>query len=55
MKAFQVSVGSGFPVLFEEVDEKLEPSIDSVVQKQIVEVEGRKLLRVGDQKVDYHP
>lgn len=31
MKVFQVAISSGYPVLFEEVDEKLEPSIDSIV------------------------
>jgi dynein heavy chain len=35
-------------VLFEEVDEKLEPSIDSLVNKQVVDIEGRKVIRVGD-------
>ena len=33
MKVFQGAISGGYPVLFEEVDEKLEPSIDTVVQK----------------------
>lgn len=55
LKSLQQCVTSGFEVLFEEVEEHLEPSIDTVLQKQIAEVEGRKLIKVGDQKVDYHP
>ncbi|CAD8108771.1 unnamed protein product [Paramecium sonneborni] len=54
LKGLQQCISSGYEVLLEEVEEKLEPSIDSVLQKQIIEIEGRKLIKVGDQKVDYH-
>ena len=37
----------------ENVEETLEPAIDSVLQKQIYEEDNRRLIRVGDKKVDY--
>ena len=54
LKVLQQCVSSGYPIMFEDIDEHLEPSIDSVLQKQIVDVEGRKLIRVGDKKLDYN-
>jgi dynein heavy chain len=50
----QTAVTSGFPVLIENVEERLEPAIDSVLQKQIYEQDNRKLIRVGENKVDYN-
>lgn len=35
------------------MEEKLEPSIDSVLQKQTYEEDNRTLIRVGDKKLDY--
>lgn len=35
------------------MEEKLEPSIDSVLQKQTYEEDNRLLIRVGDKKIDY--
>lgn len=54
LKALQSAISSGYPVLIEDVTERLEPSVDSVLQRQIFNVDGRKLIRVGDKRVDYH-
>lgn len=42
-------------MLIENLEERLEPSIDSVLQKQIIIQDGRPVIRVGDQKLDMHP
>lgn len=55
LKVLQGSIASGYPVLIEEITERLEPALDSVLQKQIFEVDGRKLIRVGDKRIDYNP
>lgn len=54
LKQLQQCIGSGYAVLIEEVDEQLEAAIESVLQRQVLEVEGRRLIRVGDQRVDYN-
>ena len=53
LTVIQGAISSGYPVLIENVGERLEPSIDSVLHQQTFEVDGRKLIRVGDKKVDY--
>eukprot|EP00825_Cyclidium_porcatum_P006754 TRINITY_DN1337_c0_g1_i4.p1 TRINITY_DN1337_c0_g1~~TRINITY_DN1337_c0_g1_i4.p1 ORF type:complete len:1759 (+),score=318.71 TRINITY_DN1337_c0_g1_i4:667-5943(+) len=55
IKTIQVAIASGFPVLIEGAGDRLEPSIDSVLQKQIFEEDGRKLIRIADKKIDYNP
>jgi len=37
------------------VSEYLEPAIDSVLNKRIFDIDGRKLIKVGDKKVDFNP
>ena len=41
-------------MLIEEVTERLEPSLDSVLQKQIMNIDGRKLIKVGDKRIDFN-
>ncbi|KAL4470156.1 hypothetical protein ABPG72_009081 [Tetrahymena utriculariae] len=53
LSVIQGAISSGYPVLIENVGERLEPSIDSVLHQQTFEVDGRKLIRVGDKKIDY--
>lgn len=53
LKTIQTAIQSGYSVLIDNVEEKLEPSIDSVLQKQTYEEDNRILIRVGDKKIDY--
>lgn len=41
--------------MIEDIEERMEPSIDPILQKAITNVDGRKLIRVGDSNVDYNP
>ena len=40
-------------MLLENVEEKLEPAIDPVLNKQTYEEDNRILIKVGDKKIDY--
>ena len=53
LKTVQTAIQSGYSILLENVEETLEPSIDSVLQKQTYEEDNRILIRVGDKKIDY--
>lgn len=53
LKAIQTAVTSGFSVLIEEVEETLESSIDGLLEKKVQNVEGLKMIAVGDKKVPY--
>jgi len=44
---------NGHPILIEDVTEDIDSSIDPILTKQIVEVGGRKFVRLGDKEVDY--
>jgi len=55
LKNFQSAISSGYPVLIEDVEERMEPSIDPILQKAISNIDGRRLIRVGDASVDYNP
>ena len=37
------------------MSEYLEPAIDSVLNKRIFDIDGRKLIKVGDKRVDFNP
>mmetsp|Transcript_28329 Transcript_28329/g.25145 ORF Transcript_28329/g.25145 Transcript_28329/m.25145 type:complete len:175 (+) Transcript_28329:3370-3894(+) len=54
LKKFQNAISSGYPVLIEDVEERMEPSIDTILTKSISNVDGRRIIRVGDQNVDFH-
>ena len=37
------------------MSEYLEPAIDSILNKRIFNIDGRKLIKVGDKKIDFNP
>ena len=55
LKVLQGCISNGFPLLIEDIDERLEPTIEPVLQKAIMNVDGRKLIRVGDNIIDFFP
>lgn len=44
----------GKPCLFENVDEELDPTIDPVLEKNIVVKAGLKMIKLGDEEFDYN-
>ncbi|XP_058981464.1 dynein axonemal heavy chain 10-like [Musca domestica] len=55
LKQLEMSIMYGIPVLFEDVDDYIDPVIDNVLQKNIQLVSGRKFVMLGDKDVDYDP
>lgn len=53
LKTLENSIRFGNPILLENVEEKLDPSIDPVLQKNVVKKGGQMVLRLGDQDVPY--
>lgn len=47
------AITNGYVVLIQDVDEALDPSIETILGKQYKESEGRTLIRFGDQEIDF--
>lgn len=44
---------SGYSILIEEVEETLESSIDNLLYKKIQNIDGLRMITVGDKKIPY--
>ena len=53
LRVCEQSIRVGIPVLLENVLEKLDPSLDPILLKQVYKSQGRLLIRLGDTDVDY--
>jgi dynein heavy chain len=53
LRTLENSVRIGSPVLMEDVGEMLDPSLETILNKQVFMSGGRKLIRIGDSDVDY--
>ena len=53
IKTLEKCLRFGLPVLVQNV-EKIEPMLNSVLNKEVVKQGGRKLVRVGDQEIDFN-
>ena len=51
LKVLEMCVSSGYPVLFEVVEETIESAIDSLLEKKMQVIEGLKKTLLGDKKV----
>jgi len=52
MKHLETSIRFGLPLLVQDV-EKIDPILNSVLNKEVQKAGGRVLIRVGDQEIDY--
>ncbi|KAK7877269.1 hypothetical protein WMY93_032023 [Mugilogobius chulae] len=50
-----MAIKFGFPFLFQDVDEYIDPVIDNVLEKNVKGAEGRQVIKLGDKEVDYDP
>uniref|UniRef100_A0A668A778 Dynein heavy chain ATP-binding dynein motor region domain-containing protein n=1 Tax=Myripristis murdjan TaxID=586833 RepID=A0A668A778_9TELE len=50
-----MAIKFGFPFLFQDVDEYIDPVIDNVLEKNVKGAEGRQVILLGDKEVDYDP
>ncbi|CAF1153283.1 unnamed protein product [Adineta ricciae] len=55
LKHLEMSIKYGFPILFQDCDEYIDPVIDNVLEKNIRGTEGRQFVVLGDKEVDYDP
>lgn len=53
LKQLEMSIKYGTPFLFHDVDEYIDPVIDSVLEKNIKFSQGRQFIILGDKEVDY--
>ena len=55
LKQLELAIKFGFPFLFRDVDEYIDPVIDNVLEKNIKGTGNRKFVVLGDKEVDYDP
>ncbi|XP_076453104.1 dynein axonemal heavy chain 10-like [Babylonia areolata] len=55
LKQLELAIKYGFPFLFQDVDEYIDPVIDNVLEKNIKGGQGREFVVLGDKEVDYDP
>ncbi|XP_017478046.1 PREDICTED: dynein heavy chain 10, axonemal [Rhagoletis zephyria] len=55
LKQLEMALMYGYPVLFEDVDDYIDPVIDNVLSKDVQVVSGRKFIVLGDKEVDFDP
>mmetsp|Transcript_27920 Transcript_27920/g.37823 ORF Transcript_27920/g.37823 Transcript_27920/m.37823 type:complete len:342 (+) Transcript_27920:2974-3999(+) len=54
-KKLEMAIRFGASILFENIDEELDPLIDPVLEKNIIVEAGVEIIEMGDQKVDWNP
>ncbi|KAL2092820.1 hypothetical protein ACEWY4_012618 [Coilia grayii] len=55
LKQLEMAIKYGFPFLFQDVDEYIDPVIDNVLEKNVKGAGGRQVIVLGDKEVDYDP
>ncbi|XP_076363131.1 dynein heavy chain at 89D isoform X2 [Tachypleus tridentatus] len=55
LKHLELAIKYGFPVLFQDVDDYIDPVVDNVLEKNIKIQQGRQFIVLGDKEVDYDP
>ncbi|XP_047141246.1 dynein axonemal heavy chain 10 isoform X1 [Hydra vulgaris] len=55
LKQLELAIKYGFPVLFKDVDEYIDPVIDNVLAKNTKGEDGQKVITLGDKEIDYDP
>lgn len=53
IKKLEMAITFGKAVLFEGIDEEIDPMIDPVLEKNIVKQAGVDMLKLGDQEIEY--
>ncbi|KAL0232167.1 hypothetical protein PCE1_003163 [Barthelona sp. PCE] len=54
LRTIENAIRIGIPVLLEDIEETLDPSLEPILLKRIREVGSRKILRLGDKDVDWN-
>ncbi|XP_048221841.1 dynein axonemal heavy chain 2 isoform X1 [Perognathus longimembris pacificus] len=55
LRVLEKAIQFGFPVLLQNVQEYLDPSLNPVLNKSVSRIGGRLLMRIGEKEVEYNP
>ncbi|KAK9398328.1 dynein heavy chain 2 axonemal [Crotalus adamanteus] len=55
LRVLEAAIQLGSPVLLQNVQEELDPTLAPILNKSVTKVGGRLLIRLGDKEVEYHP
>lgn len=55
LKQLELSIKYGYPFLLQDVDELIDPIIENVLERNVVESDGRTVIVLGDKDVNYDP
>uniref|UniRef100_A0ABM5EJD6 Dynein axonemal heavy chain 2 isoform X2 n=1 Tax=Pogona vitticeps TaxID=103695 RepID=A0ABM5EJD6_9SAUR len=55
LRVLEAALQLGSPVLLQNVQEELDPTLAPILNKSVTKVGGRLLIRLGDKEVEYHP
>lgn len=55
LKHVDMAIKYGTPILFQDIDDYIDPVIDNVLEKKIKVVTGRSFVILGDKEVDWDP
>ncbi|XP_058531818.1 dynein axonemal heavy chain 2 isoform X3 [Ochotona princeps] len=55
LRVLEKAIQFGHPVLLQNVQEYLDPSLNPVLNKSVTRIGGRLLMRIGDKEVEYNP
>ncbi|MED6232426.1 Dynein heavy chain 10, axonemal, partial [Ataeniobius toweri] len=55
LKQLEMAIRYGYPFLFQDVDEYIDPVIDNLLEKNVKGAEGRQVVMLGDKEVHYDP
>ncbi|XP_040604880.1 dynein heavy chain 2, axonemal isoform X1 [Mesocricetus auratus] len=55
LRILENAIQFGFPVLLQNVQEYLDPTLNPVLNKSVARIGGRQLMRIGDKEVEYNP
>jgi len=54
LQFIESGIRMGLPVLLENIEEQLDPSLEPVLQKNIFKQGGQKMIRLGDATIPYN-
>lgn len=54
MRTMEAAVQYGLPVILQNVQERLDPSLDPILNKAVVKIGGAWMIRLGDKDVEYN-
>ncbi|XP_033636218.1 dynein heavy chain 2, axonemal-like isoform X2 [Asterias rubens] len=55
LRTLENAIQYGFPVLLQNVQEELDPSLSPILNKSVIKRGGRLMIRLGDKELEYNP